>query len=236
MRIFGFSLMGCLIFSLGAISNIGLPDIPEIREVDLKAEHVFVPKGFDSNDMTEIVVTGWYPNPCYEWSRSVIHKQTGNVNVQLKALVKKGIDTVCIDMAVPYMESVKLGAMHEGHSKLWVNEIQTQLEITKANSNSIDDYLYGQVRRVYAESSALVLEIEHPSDCIVLDRIESMFNGKDVCSVLPIMKKVKDTCPRNPQILDYRFEIPEKCFTADKVLFHVRSLEGKAVNFLLKNR
>lgn len=240
MRIFGFSLMGCLIFSLASTAGIGFPDLPEIKEVNLDVEHVFVPKGFDSNDNSEIIVAGWYPNPCYEWSRAIIQKQPMGVQIRLKAWVKQGMDTVCIDMAVPYMESIKLGPLQEGQSQLLLmaqkpeDNIKTKIDIAKAGSSSIDDHLYGQVKQVRAEDGALILEIEHPSDCITLDRIESISNGKNVCSILPIMKKVKDTCPRRPQIYDYRFEIPQGCLEAEKVLFHVRSLEGKAFNFLLK--
>lgn len=236
MRIFSFSLMGCLIFSLGSLANVGLPELPEIKEVNLNAEHVFIPSGFDSNDNSEIVITGWYPNPCYEWSRSVISKEGDKINVQLKALVKRGMDTVCIDMAVPYMESVKLGSLHEGVSKLLIDDIATQMRISKAGTSSIDDHLYGQVRHVRAENKALMLEIENPSDCIKLDRIETVFNGADTCSVLPIMKKVKEHCPRRPETFEYRYEIPEECLGTEKVLFHVRSLEGKAVNFLFRNK
>lgn len=236
MRIFSFSLMGCLIFSLGSLAEVGLPELPEMREVNLTVEHVFVPKGFDSNDNSEIVVTGWYPNPCFEWSRSIVHKGSHRIDVQLKAWVKRGMDTVCIDMAVPYMESVKLGSLHEGISKLSVDDIVTEMVIDSTDSSSIDDFLYGHVRHVRADGKALILEIERPSDCIKLDRIESISNGKDTCSVLPIMKKVKDHCPRDPETFEHRFEMPEGCLKAEKILFHVRSLEGKAVNFLFKNK
>jgi hypothetical protein len=236
MRIFSFSLMGCLIFSLSGLANVGLPELPEIREVNLNVERVFVPKGFDSNDNSEIVVTGWYPNPCYEWSRSIVRKEAGEIDVQLKAFVKRGMDTVCIDMAVPYMESIKLGSLQEGISQLFIDDISAEMSISEAGSSSIDDHLYGQVRHIRAQNKALILEIENPSDCITLDEIKTVFNGENTCSVLPIMKKVKEHCPRQPETHHYYYEIPEECLSAEKVLFHVRSLEGKAVNFLFRNK
>lgn len=236
MRIFSISLMGCFTFSLFASTDVGLPDMPDIREVSIAAEHVFVPKGFDSNDNSEVVATGWYPNPCYEWSRAVVRKNQDAVHVDLKAFIKEGTDMVCIDMAVPYMETVKLGALKAGNSELLVGHLESKVEVTKANSNSIDDYLYGQVRSVRSEKGQLVIDLERPSDCIELDRLQTVFNGKDVCSVLPIMKKIKEVCPRNPVMDTHRLDISEECKQADKVLFHVRSLEGKAVNFLLRNR
>jgi hypothetical protein len=134
------------------------------------------------------------------------------------------------------MESVKLGNLHEGISQLSIDDIATEMRISEAGSSSIDDHLYGQVRHVRVDDNALILEIENPSDCIKLDRIETVFNGKNTCSVLPIMKKVKERCPRQPETHNYRYEIPEECLGAEKVLFHVRSLEGKAVNFLFRNK
>src|SRR3989338_3709700 len=235
MRIFSFSLMGCCFFSLVALAEDLFPDIPQFKEVTLMAEHVFVPQGFDSNDNSEVVVTGWYPNPCYEWSRVILDKTAEGVEISLKAFVKQGLDRVCIDMAVPYMESVKLGSLQEGKSRLFVGALNTEMVVAKSDSASIDDHLYGQVRRVRADEKTLVLEIENPSSCIELDHIESIFNGKDTCSILPIMRQITKACPRDPRTFEYRFTIPEECLQGDKVLFHVRSLEGKAVNFLLKN-
>lgn len=239
MRIFGFSLMGCFVFSMSgfANTNVDFPEIPEIREVNISPEHVFVPLGFDKNDTSEVIVTGWYPNPCYEWSRSLVSNSSNSIDIHMKALVKQGMDTVCIDMAVPYMESIKLGNLREGESKISVGHIETKILINKANSSSIDDHLYGQVQRVQvADKKALILEIEHPSDCIAYDRTEWVYNGADTCAVLPIMKKVKEICVRNPQTFEYQFPIPKECMKSDKVLFHVRSLGGKAVNFLLKKK
>ncbi|MEI6807062.1 MAG: hypothetical protein WCK49_11275 [Myxococcaceae bacterium] len=236
MRIFCFSLMGCVIFSLGVFSFEGFPEQPQITEVNLSAEHVYFPVGFDSNDDSEVIVGGWYPNPCYEWSHAVVNKKENSLDIQLKALKKEGMDTVCIDMAVPYLESIKLGALKEGPWPVQVEHIKGLMHISKPNSASIDDYLYGQVRHVSSEGKTLVLDIELPSSCIQLDQIKTVYNGADTCSVLPIMKKVKDVCPRDPQSVNYRLKMPEECLATEKVLFHVRSLEGKAVNFLFKNR
>src|SRR3989338_7984988 len=134
MRIFAFSLMGCCLFSWAVLAADIFPDIPQFKEVNLVAEHVFGPQGFDSNDNSEVVITGWYPNPCYEWSRVVLDKKPEGVNISLKAFVKQGLDTVCIDMAVPYMESVKLGALQVEKSKLSVGRLETDMVIEKADS------------------------------------------------------------------------------------------------------
>lgn len=230
MRFFDFRLMGSLIFSL-ELWSIG-PELPQIREVNLRIEHIFVPEGFDSNDTSEIIVTGWYPNPCYEWSRALVTRQATVIDVRLRAFVKEGLDTVCIDMAVPFMESVKLGALPAGQLNLLVANQTAQMKVTQAGSNSIDDYLYGKVRHVRVEGTSLILEIEHPSTCIVLDRIEHIYNGKDTCAILPIMKQVHEECPRTPRTFEYRFEIPKEYLEKEKLLFHVRSLEGKSVNYL----
>src|ERR1043165_9008871 len=67
MRFFVFRLMGSLLFSIGALAAPGSPIVPQIREVNLPIEHVFILKGFDSNDALEVFVSGWYANPCQEW-------------------------------------------------------------------------------------------------------------------------------------------------------------------------
>ena len=155
---------------------------------------------------------------------------------QLRGFVKKGMDTVCINMAVPFLESVKLGAIQEGLSRLLVADKESHIEVTQPNSGFIDNYIYGQVRHVTSIKKSLFLEIEHPSSCIRFERFETIYNGSDTCSVLPIMKKVQNSCPRDPQTFEYELKIPPECLQRDKVLFHVRSLEGKSVNYLFENR
>jgi hypothetical protein len=237
MGFFKVSLMGFLFF-LGTGAVYADPvEIPRIREVDQAAEHVFVPNGFDSNDNSEIIVSGWYPNPCHEWSRSIIHKHKNEVNIKLKALVKDGSDRVCIDMAVPFMESVKMGPMGQGDFQIHVGEKEASMHISKTDSGSIDDYIYGKVIHVTSADQKLTIEMEKPSSCLVFDQFKVVYNGHDTCAILPIMKQTSRTCPRDPSVFTQTLNIPGECLEkSEKVLFHIRSLEGKSVNYLYDNR
>ncbi|MES2504568.1 MAG: hypothetical protein V4534_06800 [Myxococcota bacterium] len=234
MRFFHFRLMGSLLFSMGTLAAPGYVMVPQIREISLPVEHIYILSGFDSNDAPELFVSGWYANPCQEWGRAIIYldRDSQKIDINLKALSRDSSDAVCINMAVPYLESIKLGSLSSGTWALAIGDRIENLPIIEAESSSIDEHLYGQVRHVTSSDDELTLHIELPSSCIELDRIEAIYNGKNACAILPIMKKVKEHCPRDPRMKEYSYTIPEAYLTAEKVLFHVRSLEGKSVNHL----
>ncbi len=237
MGFFNVRLMGSSLFLAGAAVYADPVEMPKIKEVDQSAEHIFVPNGFDSNDNSEIVVSGWYPNPCHEWSRSIVHKNKNEVNVRLKALVKEGSDQVCIDMAVPFMESIKMGPMGEGDFQIRVGDKEASMRVSQTDSGSIDDYIYGKVTHVTSVDQKLMIDMEKPSSCLSFDQFKVVYNGHDTCAVLPIMKQISKTCPRNPSTFTQTLDIPDECLEkAEKVLFHIRSLEGKSVNYLYDNR
>ncbi|MBL4818689.1 MAG: hypothetical protein JKY15_05595 [Deltaproteobacteria bacterium] len=240
--------MGCLLFSFGALADIGafdlrpeldidVPELPRQRVVHLMPEKVFIPKGFDSNDSSEVIISGWYPNPCYEPLEAEVIKENGQIFITPRAKLIQRSDRVCIAMAVPYVKSIKLGMMKPGLTKISMLDIWTgHLEVEPEGKDSIDDHLYGKVTHVRSGDKALFVEIEQPSSCITFDSFKFISNNKDTCAVLPIMKQVQRVCPKDPRVFEYRFDIPAECQIAEKVLFHIRSLGGESVNHIHKDR
>lgn len=211
----------------------------EVREVTIPVEDVFAPKGYDSNDNAIIYVSGRLPSPCYRRPKALVVRNGQNFSVVMNSTVVKSRNRVCIAMTIPFLAEVELGKLSEGNYSLSTDgrhhSVRTaQWQVEKPNRSSIDNYIYAQVKNVRVSNGRNVfIEGENASDCIQLDRIESVFNGKNTYAILPIMKQVKTNCPEMPSKFIYGFRLPNDS-DSKQVLIHVRSVDGTAVNHLIE--
>lgn len=216
---------------------------PLSYEADVPVDHVFTPAGFDSNDNTEIVVTGYLPNLCYKAPKSSIAFENGKILVSVKANKSQLGMGFCADVIVPYIEYVNIGILEKGKYQIAINEKsrwekKSNLSIAEASSNSIDDVVYANVSEVVREdegSRKVLLKGYNPSDCFELKEIAIVDNGIDTYSVLPKMKQVKAFCPKKMIPFTYEFDVPSK-LDAEKVLLHVRVMDGRSVNAFFNNK
>lgn len=216
------------------------------EEVNIGIEHVFVPKGFDSNDSNvEVVIAGNLPDTCHRLPRGVSNVTGNRVDIEMKATKVSGADTVCIMAVVPYMVSVSLGTLNEGQYDIVVvgensQQKNSYIYIDRPNSASINNYSYAYVRSVkkgqYGQhGQEWIIEGEHPSSCMKLDRVEIYVNdAQDTYSVLPIIKAVEPICDRLMTPFSYSVYIPESLPNRRMRLMHVRKIDGTALNYLIK--
>ncbi|MDD4976310.1 MAG: hypothetical protein PHY93_18270 [Bacteriovorax sp.] len=215
---------------------------PISYEANVPVDHVFTPAGFDSNDNTEVVVTGFLPNLCYKAPKSTVSVKDGKISVSLTAMKNQMGMGFCADVIVPYIEYVNIGLLDKGKYQIAVNEKSTwekksNITISEASSSSIDETIYANVDEIVRGdegSRKVALKGYNPSDCFELKEIIIVDNGVDTYSVLPKMKQVKTFCPKKMIPFTYEFEVPEK-LEAEKVLLHVRVMDGRSVNALFIN-
>ncbi len=212
-------------------------------EAVVPVDHVFTPSGFDSNDNTEVVVTGFLPNLCYQAPKSTVTVVEGKISVSVKATKKVNGLGFCANVILPYIEFIKIGVLDKGKYHIMVNEKsawekKSQISVSEATSSSIDEVIYANVEEVQREdnnSRKILLKGYNPSDCFELKEIVIADNGLDTYSVLPKMKQVRAHCPKKMIPFTYEFEVPEK-LEADKVLLHVRVMDGRSVNTFFNNK
>lgn len=216
---------------------------PVTFETEVPVDHVFTPAGFDSNDNAEVVVTGFLPNLCYKAPKSTVTVVDGKISVSVKATKKVNGMGFCTNVIVPYAEFINIGVLDKGKYQIDVNEKsswakKSNIAIAETSSSSIDEVVYANVEEVTREdinSRIVTLKGYNPSDCFELKEIVVLDNGSDTYSVLPKMKQVKSSCPKKMIPFNYEFEVPEK-LEADKVLLHVRVMDGRSVNAFFSNR
>ncbi|MDA0712781.1 MAG: hypothetical protein O2897_02205 [bacterium] len=201
---------------------------------------IFVPNGFDTNDQSEVLLSGWLPTPCFMKPEAEVQVDGRNININLKSHAKSG--GVCITMAYPFLVKANLGRLGQGQYRINVNEQSSAdpkatIRINPTTSNSIDDFIYAHVDDVHVDptNDTVVLTGYNPSDCVTLDLIHYTSNESDTIAILPIMKKVQQSCEKKLVPFRYTFGMPRVLpEDAKEFLLHVRSLEGSSVNKLVR--
>jgi hypothetical protein len=203
--------------------------------------NIFMPLGFDQNDNAEVVVSGHLPNLCFQnlSSRAKVNTETREITIDVVAEYKVPTHGVCLDINIPFLETVQLGELPAGDYKLVANkgdrggvEGKNHLSISQSHSTSIDDFLYAKVTNVTPLSLnpfKIKLEGIHYSSCQRLKEVRFFSNHVDTYAVLPIMEKFSDDCRAIHEPFSQEIDVPNE-LGQEGVLLHVRTLGGKAVN------
>lgn len=207
-------------------------------------DHAFVPQGFDSNDSVEFVVTGNFPNTCYSRNKVDVKVVNDTIKVQISALDNNEKGKACAQVLIPFKEVVNVGNLQGGKYNIVINEktkfeINEKVKVDEASTNDVDDHIYALVEYIdlgFVESGSAMLVGWSPSDCLQLDHVEYISNGKDTLSILPVMKKVSDFCPMKMTPLSIPVKYDRSAFQGDKILLYTRTIEGKSVNSLVNLR
>jgi len=86
----------------------------EMKETVVALSGAFVPGGFDSKSDVYVVVSGIFPNTCYNWQGADIVQEAGakQVDITAKAMVAQGVP--CMRVLVPFQKEVNLGQFPKG--------------------------------------------------------------------------------------------------------------------------
>jgi len=229
------TLVGVIIL----IQMTGISYAASFAETNLNADGVYAPKGFDANDVAEIIVSGWLPNSCFSRPQAEAKLEGGQIKVSVTA-TKNTEAASCLQMAVPFLAVAPIGRLEAKNYKVVVNDSERQmtalLSVVQPSSADIDNFVYARVESVSRTSFPRVVSLKgtNPSDCLALASIQMISNGENTYSILPVMHQVKATCMRKPMPFEYQIRIPE-IQGPGRVLLHVRSQDGHSINYLLDN-
>ena len=118
-------LLAVLSFSFASV--VLADNAPVTKEVVIAVNNVFVPAGFDSQTDAYVVLSGIFPNGCYQWSRSQVKDVTTfEHEITSVATVSQGM---CIQVLIPFSRDVKLGKLATGkHNLKFLSNDGTYLE------------------------------------------------------------------------------------------------------------
>jgi hypothetical protein len=239
--------MNTLFLSLLLVSFTGLPSAQAIEDpplpqlVNLVPQEVFVPSGFDSNDLTEIVVAGSYINTCFKQGPTVVKVDEAKMKITVQNQAYLYESCWCLQVIVPFQETVKIGTLKPGSygiSFLDASGKETAprtMKITKAQTNEPDDFLYAPVNQTFIEHNAtsgensLTIEGTLLNDCMNFDEIRVSYRADKIIEVLPILSlKNEENC--QPALRPFNRKVKLSPQTSGSHLVYIRSLNGQSMN------
>lgn len=233
----GLAVPGACLFAANNAQQRTLDEgdtISDVQEVPADVKAVFTPKGFDTNDNAELVVSGAYPNSCYRVGRTEVTVDKENKTVDVTVLSNFLSNQFCLQIYVPFTQTLSLGVLDKGDYTVNVNqENRAELPVAKAQGDQVDDFLYANVEGLIRNrQNSFVIEGTLPNDCSYLDEIKVTDERGDVFSVLPITRAFENCTPENVDMEGPEFKAGFSINPASDglKLIHVRSLNGQSLN------
>jgi hypothetical protein len=204
--------------------------------VATKYSKIYVPDGYDSNDLVQMVGEGLFRNTCYRHAETLVavDEATKTISVGPVAYEYKGY---CIQIVLPFQRVMDVGILKPG--KWTVKQdggaTLTEFTVVPAKTDSADDYLYAPVSQSFfsqdSGAARVIVSGEFTSDCMSLDA-EKITVQRDVIVVQPIAKmEARANCVSGKFPFSKSISIP--ALKAGRYLLHTRSTGGNALNSLV---
>ncbi|MEZ4742372.1 MAG: hypothetical protein R3B45_07990 [Bdellovibrionota bacterium] len=210
-------------------------------EILAPVEKVFIPNGFDDNDVTEVLVHGEFPNSCYQVGEGgyVVNKEQKKILVWVKAY--KYDSLLCAQVMTPYLKSIKVGILEKGTYEVRVENAPSILESFEVEARTVespDDYLYAPVYGGNIETDEngrqfLNLVGTYPHTfwgCLKIKEVKMELGENNVLVVLPIMETLSEEQCGEDYSHDFNqtYGLPQPML--GKGALHVRSINGESYN------
>ena len=202
---------------------------------------LFVPKGFDDNDKTQVVLDGWLDSSCdqVQTPKHTIH-ENGVIEIEVKVL-KAQPEKVCMPVLTRFTVVADLGVLPQGTYEIVTNNgwLVEKLIVAEAASGGPDDYRYADVDKLkvdYAPDApsttnskwSVLLLGQYRNSCEKIEFVEVKDSGATF-EVLPVLYQQGQNCLPVMQRFEYRVFLPD-VQQEGRYLVHVRSANGEAVN------
>lgn len=240
------TLCGLVFLSSGTLTYANAPSAVEVF-----AERVFVPSGYDDNDNIEIVIDGILPNLCYdvlpteytldrEHKKIYVHQPARKRD--LPQCEKNSADSIETKLPMEYSSVLNIGQLDQGvYTVVYMKDLthsgETILEVAHATSDKVDDALYAPVSSVFipdmiveTNAAEAMLTGVLPSNCLSL-REEDLIVRRtgNVIVILPILQVPRrGNCTYSPVALDVIAPLGK--LEPGRYLLHVRKMVGRSVN------
>ncbi len=199
----------------------------------------YIPAGFDSNDIAQVVGEGLFSDTCYRPATPMVVVDPVAREIRVASYAYK-YSGVCLQVLVPYSQTLELGIVPAGTYRVYQDPRGTAydlgtLQVGVATSSDADDFLYAPVSQAYAETkngkTTIRVTGSFTDSCMKL--VDVMVKPQPrVLVVQPIAEKEERAdCAAGNFPFDRSVEVAG--VRRGRYLLHVRSLNGKAFNHLV---
>lgn len=217
------------------------------RSFTPKLENVFIPAGFDDNDLSQVIVEVEFTDACQEIGRAQIVPNEEFPNVLMLYVEGHRRDEICAQVLNRKIKVVDIGVLPAGDYEIRAfNNLDQRLgslKVHEARSSAIDDAIYAPVDSLFVAKdplglrNVLVLSGTFQNNCLEFDSIKMAKTRENVnmIEVLPTVKMADRTdCKNEERPFLIQQPIPETGagypIKNGRYLFHVRTMNGGSFN------
>jgi hypothetical protein len=200
---------------------------------------LYIPQGFDNNDLVEITVVGTIPNTCYQNPTFEIERMNDKYALSLYAYYIPAVEG-CKNISMAYTETINFGMMYEGEYVIsLMNKRKTEVQklVVKASTTSLrDDFYYGNVQGISENDANRNVEITgvNPTNCLVFDKMTAEIQNSII--ILKPQFKEEGFCENRPKSFKIKYTVPYLENNPKGIMLHVRVMNGRSYNYLYQNR
>ncbi len=251
------ALTATILSAPSALAGPGAANRGDVR-VEIPLQGAFAPsRGYDDNDMVEVVLHGNLPNSCYRLAESAFERGNGHaLRVRQFAIMSnlgrcfdKDAMPAHLKMAVPFTTVVRVGRLELGSYQIAYDAGEgaprtRAFGVAHASALTVDDLPYAPVSTIATrEYWSALQEVQVSlsgtltSDCVELAPIVPFERLGDVFVVLPLVRPVSPAPAAALCELAYRpFQttISLGRLAPGQYLIHVRSMAGNSVNKVIE--
>lgn len=250
--------VGVLMLSVQLNEPVGLPGFKaggQPIHVEAPVERIFVPKGFDDNDITQIIVMGRFADDRHRVVGAQVRKDPlrNRIYYEIEALE---YSTPTGDEEMEYVQVVDVGLLPKGQYQILplskkeeenigaLGSVAGILNVKHTDSPRRDDHIYAAVDSAVLQKNEdglrrnLVVFGTKNNSCLefdgkLIDRFGVKKTDSHLIEVLPIMKKEGRDCISIKEPFEFTFRLPED-ISSGRYLFHIRTYDGNSFNKMSK--
>jgi len=207
--------------------------------------HVYVPVGFDDNDLSQVIVEVEFKDTCEEIGRAVVIPHEDNSKVLQLYVEAHRRSGFCLQVVNRKIKVVDIGVLPEGHYEIRdyknLSKKYSELHVRKAKTATIDDSTYAPIDSLIMQKDnegvrrILTLAGTFSNTCLAFDKIIVAKTHLHLIEVLPIVKmEDREDCLNKDVPFMIHKALPEfkgkQKITSGRYLFHVRTMGGGSFN------
>lgn len=209
-----------------------------LERVPLMKGKVYVPEGYDTNDLVEVFISGSLPDTCHRNPTYEIIRTGRSFKIHLYAHYVP-VPEGCREISIPYFETISLGLLEEGAYQITVKAQNrpevSHFKVKQARGQLQDDFSYGNVMNILEDPDDRTIELigTNPMDCLKFEKLSEEIQDS-VIVLRPQFVEVGE-CKEMPTHFNLKYKVPYLPNHPKGLMIHVRVMGGRSLNHLYHN-
>jgi hypothetical protein len=209
-------------------------------------EKIFIPEGYDTTDVVEVVLKGYFLDACNTLESPLVLIDSENKIITITPRSYRMEQDLCVQMISPFTQVINLGRLLQGGYRINITSqphIDAELKVESSKTQNTDNFLYApveyaDVKKVSNSSITITLHGRYPllkKGCMQIKGVIAHEYKNNVITLQPISEIRDDaTCESDPVGADFSYSVALEKITAGETLIHVRTLNGGSYNRIVE--